>query len=36
VLSRARAVMVTFDLAEQKARPLAETERERLLGALEA
>jgi acyl-CoA thioester hydrolase len=36
VLSRARAVMVTFDLAEQKARPLADAERERLLGALEA
>jgi acyl-CoA thioester hydrolase len=36
VLSRARAVMVTFDLAEQKARPLTDAERERLLGALEA
>ena len=34
VLSRAAAVMVTFDLKTQKARPLSPPERERLLAAL--
>jgi acyl-CoA thioester hydrolase len=36
VLSRAQAVMVTFDLANQTARPLTEAERARLESALEA
>jgi acyl-CoA thioester hydrolase len=35
VLSRADAVLVTFDLKTQKARPLSDLERERLLAALE-
>ena len=33
VLSRARAVMVTFDATTQSARPLSEVERDLLLGA---
>ncbi len=36
VLSRARAVMVTFDARTQAARPLAEDEKELLLGAMDA
>ena len=36
VLSRAAAVMVTFDLKTQKARPLSPPERERLSAALPA
>lgn len=36
VLSRAQAVMVTFDARSQTARPLSDVERELLLGALEA
>jgi acyl-CoA thioester hydrolase len=36
VLSRAQAVMVTFDLEAQQARPLSAEERERLLEALES
>ena len=36
VLSRAEAVLVTFDTDAQSARPLTDPERERLLGALEA
>jgi acyl-CoA thioester hydrolase len=35
VLSQAEAVLVTFDLESQAARPLTDTERERLVGALE-
>jgi acyl-CoA thioester hydrolase len=36
VLSRADAVLVTFDLATQSARPLSEAERTRLQAALES
>jgi acyl-CoA thioester hydrolase len=35
VLSRADAVLVSFDLRSQRARPLSDLERERLLAALE-
>lgn len=34
MLSRSKAVLVTFDLATQSARPLSDVERERLTGAL--
>jgi acyl-CoA thioester hydrolase len=36
VLSQAEAVLVTFDLTSQTARPLTESERERLVDVLEA
>ena len=36
VLSRARAVMVTFDAKSQRARPLSEEERDLLLGAADS
>jgi acyl-CoA thioester hydrolase len=36
VLSQAEAVLVTFDLASQTARPLTESERDRLAAVLEA
>ncbi|MGN6129652.1 MAG: acyl-CoA thioesterase [Nocardioidaceae bacterium] len=36
LLSRARAVMVAFDLEAQRSRPLSPPERERLEGVLEA
>lgn len=36
VLSRAQAVLVTFGLESQRARPLTNVERERLLAVLEA
>lgn len=36
LLSRADAVLVTFDLDTQRARPMSDQEREALLGALES